>query len=183
MTSESQLQSKIETILFISVKPLSLKKIGKILEEEDVEKIKSALEQLMARYNVLGSGINLVKNNDEYLLATAKENAKLVENFLQEEITGELTQPALETLTVIAYRGPISKTELELIRGVNCSLIVRNLLLRNLIEAEENKKTGQVFYRVTFDFIKFLGVRDLTELPDYQNLSQKTVSLNNEIIN
>ena len=74
----------------------------------------------------------------------------------------------MEALTIIAYRGPIAKGDLDKIRGVNCALILRNLLLRGLIESKEVK--GEDYYQVSLDFIKFLGVSDVSQLPDYQRL-------------
>jgi len=73
-------------------------------------------------------------------MTTAKESSEIVEKFLKEELTGEMTRPQLETLTIIAYRGPMTKMEIEQIRGVNCSLILRNLLMRGLVEAKLDKK-------------------------------------------
>jgi segregation and condensation protein B len=83
-----------------------------------------------------------------------------------------LSQPSLEALTIIAYRGPIAKLELERIRGVNCSLILRHLLLRGLVEEKLDKTKNENFYTVTHDFIRFLGLGSVTELPDYEKLNQ-----------
>ena len=85
------------------------------------------------------------------------------------EQVGELTRPSLESLTIIAYRGPITKAELEMIRGVNCSMILRNLLIRGLIR-EEKGKTESVF-RVSLEFLRWLGVQQASDLPDYDKLS------------
>ena len=75
----------------------------------------------------------------------------------------------METLSIIAYRGPIKRDELEQIRGVNCSIILRHLLIKGLI-VEENK--DKEIYNVSLDFIRHLGVKDLNELPDYERLNQ-----------
>ena len=96
----------------------------------------------------------------------------LTKDFLKDEINGELSQPSLEALTIIAYRGPISKLELEKIRGVNCSLIIRNLLLRGLIEEKFNKTKNENYYTVTNDFIRFLGLNSLSDLPEYEKLNK-----------
>ena len=101
---------------------------------------------------------------------TAPTTTAVAQEFVKEEMTGELTKPSLETLTVIAYRGPVSKPELELIRGVNCSLILRNLLIRGLIEEISDKQRGRR-YQITMDFLKFLGVSSPSELPKYQELN------------
>ena len=103
-------------------------------------------------------------------MGTAGENAKVVADFVKEEFSGELTRPQLETLTVIAYRGPISKYELEIIRGVNCSLILRNLSIRGLIEEDYDQKKKEMRYRVSIDFFRHLGIQRVEGLPDYDTL-------------
>lgn len=84
---------------------------------------------------------------------------------------GELSRPSLETLTIIAYRQPISKMDLDRIRGVNCALILRNLLLHGLIEGKYDKTKDETYYTVTVDFIRFLGISEVSALPDYDRLS------------
>ena len=103
-------------------------------------------------------------------MATAPECAGVVEEYVRKEETGELTRPQLESLTVIAYRGPISKPELDQIRGVNSALILRNLMIRGLVSEEEDKKTGVMSYGITMDFLRFLGLGEVSELPDYERL-------------
>lgn len=165
------LESKIESLLFVSGKPLSVKKIAELIKAES-DKVKDALENLMKKHNTADAGINILKNSQSYQMATGPANRKLVQDFLKDEMTGELTKPSLETLTIIAYRGPITKPEIEQIRGVNCSLILRNLLIRGLVEAEENKKEMKIYYNVTFDFMRYLGITDVQGLPDYEKLNQ-----------
>ena len=96
----------------------------------------------------------------------------MVQEFIKDETSGELTRPSLEALTVIAYRGPVSKIDLDRIRGVNCALILRNLMLRGLVEAKNDKKKSETYYNITLDFIRFLGISDIKELPDYERLSK-----------
>jgi len=76
----------------------------------------------------------------------------------------------LETLTIIAYRGPVTRPEMEQIRGVNCSQILRNLLIKGLVEMEEKNK--EPYYSISVDFLKYLGVSNIQELPDYDKLHQ-----------
>ena len=103
-------------------------------------------------------------------MVSSPENSRLVADFIKDETTGELTRPSLEALTIIAYRGPISKIDLDRIRGVNCSLIVRNLMLRGLIEGKKDKKKNETYYSITFDFIRFLGLSSIAKLPEYERL-------------
>ncbi len=164
------LKSQIESILFIAIRPLSLNKITELTGAKK-EEVKAELDNLFNEYNDKDKGINLQKNGSNYLMVTNPNNSKLVAEFLKEEITGELTPASLETLTVIAYRGPITKTELELIRGVNCSIILRNLLMRGLIEEQEDKKNMISTYQISFDFMKHLGIKEIAQLPDYEKLN------------
>lgn len=164
------LKSKIESLLFITTRPLSVNKISEIVEGDKAE-VKAELEKIFAEYNQPDRGINLQKIDNDYQLITNPENSKMVAEFLKEEITGELTPASLETLTVIAYRGPITRAELELIRGVNCSIILRNLLIRGLIEEIDDKKNMVEKYQITFDFLKHLGITEPGQLPEYQHLN------------
>ncbi len=115
--------------------------------------------------------MHIIKNGDEYQMATSPENSKLVQDFIKDETTGELTRPALETLTIIAYRAPVTKAELEQIRGVNCSLILRNLLIRGLVESSEDAETKLIYFRPTFEFLRHLGIGSVNELPEYGKLN------------
>ncbi|MCD4760548.1 SMC-Scp complex subunit ScpB, partial [bacterium] len=117
------------------------------------------------------SGIHLTVNNKKVQLASNPDNVKVLKEYFQNEISGELTKPSLETLTVIAYRQPVSKEELEQIRGVNCSLILRNLLIRGLIEENNDKNSLATTYSVTMDFLRHLGVSSVEDLPDYEKLN------------
>ncbi len=158
------LQSEIESLLFVSSRPLSLKRLAEVTGHAK-EKVKEALDRLTADYDARkDSGLVILRNGEEVQIATSPDHAEMVREFLKDETFGELTRPALETLTIVAYRGPLTKPELEQIRGVNCSLILRNLMIRGLVENKED------LYSVTFDFIRYLGIRDLKELPDYQHL-------------
>lgn len=161
--------SKIESILFVASKPLALKKIASALKIS-VQEAAGALEDLHARYNQADSGITILNNGDEWQMVASAANKAVAENFLKAEVSGELTRPQLETLTVVSYCGPITKPELEQIRGVNCSLILRNLMLRGLIKENEDSAALLPSYQVTMDYLRHLGLNSLTELPNYAEL-------------
>ncbi len=170
------LKSQVESLLFVSPKPLSLKELAALLKAKTKE-LEEVLTELTADYNRGDRGLGVIENNGQYQMTTAAENGPLVREFLKDETSGELSRPSLEALTVIAYRGPIAKLELDRIRGVNCSLIIRNLLLRGLVEEKFSKVKNENYYTVTHDFVRFLGLGSVNELPDYQKLNQ-TESLN-----
>jgi segregation and condensation protein B len=161
--------SQLETILFVASKPLSLKKIAEALQisEEETEEVLSALIQ---KYNSSDSGMVILKNGTEYQMTSHPENTEVAEQFLKSEILGELTKPQLETLTVISYCGPLTKAELEQIRGVNCSVILRNLMMRGLVKEKSSQLEILPSYEVTMDFVRSMGILDIKELPDYEAL-------------
>ena len=166
------LKAQLESLLFISPKALSLKELASLTKVKSGE-VEAALQELSQSYQAQVSGFQLISNNSSYQLTTSAENSALIQDFLKDETSGELTQPSLEALTVIAYRGPVSKLELERVRGVNCSLIIRNLLLRGLIEENFDKQKNENYYSVSLEFIRFLGLRQVSELPDYDRLHQE----------
>ncbi|MCX6779934.1 MAG: SMC-Scp complex subunit ScpB, partial [Candidatus Magasanikbacteria bacterium] len=131
------INSQIETILFVASKPLSFKKIAKVLQVEENVVLES-LKELVTKYNQAESGMVVLQNNDDYQMVSNPDNKAIAENFLKAEVSGELTRPQLETLTVISYCGPITRPELDQIRGVNCSLILRNLMMRGLIKENDD---------------------------------------------
>lgn len=165
------LSSQLEALLLVANKPVSLKELISATGAKASE-ISETLAALSKEYEESGRGWRLAASADNYQLASAGEHASLIKSFLKSETSGDLSQPSLEALTIIAYRGPVSKIELDQIRGVNCSLIVRNLLLRGLIEEEFDKKKNENYYRVSLDFVRFLGLNNITELPDYEHLHQ-----------
>jgi len=169
------LASQIESILFVSAKPLTVQQIFNFLKKNvDIllvgslseNKIREILVDIENKLNVANSGTRIVKSEDTYQMVSNPENGELIKNFLKAEVSGELTPASLETLTVIAYRGPIRKLELEELRGVNCSVILRNLLMRGLVEEQ------QEHYQVTVDFLKNLGLSSAKDLPDYEKLNK-----------
>jgi len=163
------LKGKIEAVLFIAAKPLAAKQLSDLIKQPSA-KIDEAAEGLIKDYAKASRGIAIIKNNGKYQMVSAPDQAGLIQEFIKDEISGELSRPSLETLTIITYRGPVSKLDLDRIRGVNCSLILRNLLLRGLIEAREDKKKRETYYNISFDFLRFLGINQTAELPDYDRL-------------
>lgn len=165
------LKSKIESLLFIAGKPLAPKDMAQVIGEKiSVKEINSAVDELLKDYQEQNRGVRIIKSASAVQMTTAGENAATVQNFIKEETVSELTKPSIETLTIIAYRGPIAKWELERIRGINCSLILRNLMLRGLVEERFDNKRKETYYAITLDFLKYLGVSDARQLPDYENL-------------
>lgn len=164
------LKSKIESLLFLSPKPMTLKRLTEITGAKKDE-IKPVCEELRKEYEERDGGLAIIDHQESYQMSTASDSAEMVRDFLKQEQLGELTKPGLETLTIVAYRGPLTKAELEQIRGVNCGLILRNLMIRGLVERREEKEKLRTVYEVTHDFLRYLGVTSIKELPDYEKLS------------
>ncbi|MBU1037227.1 SMC-Scp complex subunit ScpB [Patescibacteria group bacterium] len=165
-----KLRSKLESILLVSSRPISIKKLAEIIGEK-ADKIIAELSDLSKDYQESAKGMRLLLNDKQAQLVSAPENSQLVKGYLNDELTGELSKPSLETLTIIAYRQPVTKAEMEQIRGINCSLILRNLMIRGLIEAEYNKEKLVTEYSVSMDFLKYLGLDAVSQLPDYEKLN------------
>lgn len=167
------LKSQIESLLFISVKPISIRRFVRLfnVEQSEIEKIIQTLQDEYSREN---RGMQIVEveqaETKKYQMVTNSEYSDLVKKFTKQEIGSELTKPSLETLTIIAYKGPITKPELEKIRGVNCSMILRNLLIRNLVEEQKDSEKGLPSFNVTSDFLQWLGLTSVKDLPDYDTM-------------
>jgi len=163
--------SQIESILFVASKSISLREIASAVKRKEDE-VKLAIEDLKAKYNHDQSGLRILVVDDKAQMATNPDNAGVVDLFIKQEAVGELTRAQLETLTVIAYRGPITRPELEQIRGVNCALILRNLLIRGLVEEEEKADKLLPTYVLSMEAMRHLGIASVSELADYENLSK-----------
>lgn len=172
------LKSKIESLLFISAKPMTVNQLADLLKADlpagqagRKEIIKSA-DELLGDYKNNQAGIQIINDGAKYQMVSSPANAKIIQEFIKDETTGELSRPSLEALTIIAYRGPVAKIDLDRIRGINCALILRNLLIRGLVESKFDKKKNETYYTATFDFIRFFGLNSIKDLPDYARLHQ-----------
>ena len=157
----------LESILFAGARPFSIRRLSE-LTGASPENIEAALTVLDERLQA--SATMLQRAGNDVQLVTRPDHAEVVKQVAADEVTGELTRAALEALTILAYRGPLTRPELEQIRGVHSSIILRNLELRGLVEETEDKRIGQPVYRVTFDFIRHLGLKSVEELPRYDEL-------------
>lgn len=165
--------SALESLLFLSGEPITFARLAKALgrDEASVRKDAAALAEKHAADPA--SGLMLVSNDASVRLATKPENAAAVEALTKSALTETLSKAALEVLSIIAYRAPIRRSEIEAIRGVNCSFTLRNLLLRGLIDREGNPSDARGYvYAPSLRFLETLGLPDIASLPDYASLSQ-----------
>ncbi len=132
----------------------------------DAVALETALGALKA--SLVGRGIVLVDTGSQVELRTAPGAATLIERLRKEELSKELSKASLETLSVILYRGPISRSDIDYVRGVNSTFILRSLLIRGLIERTVNPDDERSYlYRATPELLGHLGIASVSELPEY----------------
>jgi len=165
--------SALESLLFLSGEPLSFARLSKTLAIPE-EEIRESVKSLSKKYSEDSeSGLMLIENHKEVLLATKPENMSFVESLTKSTLQETMSKAALEVLAIIAYRAPITRAEIDAIRGVNCSFTLRNLLLRDLITREGNPDDSRGYiYRPSLRFLQVLGLETAEKLPDYEKLSQ-----------
>ena len=165
---ELSLSARLQAVLFVATEPLSAERLAEITEST-AEEAAAALAGL-AR-GLKGAGLRLSELDGKYRLVTAPEAAATVRRFLQSESNSDLTRPAMETLAIVAYRGPITKSGIEAIRGVSSDTMLRNLLSRGLIsESGKSDEPGRpALYSISHTFMQHFGLtspRDLPPLPE-----------------
>jgi segregation and condensation protein B len=168
------LDARLEAVLFAAAEAVSEKRLAEVFGVP-LEEVKEALGRLASRLEQMESGLRVLRHGLSAELVTLPEAADDIRAVLKAEVRAELSRPSLEALAILAYRGPLTRPELEQIRGVQSSLILRNLLLRGLIEMKSEVRLGQPVYGVTADFLKYLGLASLEELPDFAMLHQHPV--------
>jgi len=163
------LRARIEALLFVADEPAPVQQLAQALEVGEREVI-AALEELAKHCRE--RGLRLQRKNRLVQLVTAPEAASDVQRFLGLDISSRLSTAALETLALAAYRQPITRAQIEAIRGVNCDGVLRTLLSRGLIAAQGRlHQAGRpIIYGTTFEFLQYFGLADLGELPDWKNL-------------
>ncbi|NTV55377.1 MAG: SMC-Scp complex subunit ScpB [Candidatus Moranbacteria bacterium] len=164
--------SKIESLLFLHGEPLSIDRLATSLSASASE-IEVGLEDLDVRYAAPESGLRLVRNGHGVELVTRPENAPEVEAMLVADREETLGKATMETLAVVAYRGPVTRASIDAVRGVNSSFALRNLLLRGLIERRSNPLDAREYeYSPSFRLFELLGVGSAAELPEFDALSR-----------
>lgn len=160
-----KLKSLTESLLFVADKPVEVGHLAKALEVE-VAVVEQVLQQLGEEYQ--RRGLRLQRRGRQVQIVTAPEAASYVEKFLGLEQATRLSAAALETLAIVAYRQPITRAEIEAIRGVNCDGVLRTLMARELIcEVDRLDQAGRpILYGTTFEFLRYFGLEDVGKLPE-----------------
>lgn len=161
------LSSHIEAILFFKGEPVSQKTLAKLLNATP-EHVEAGIAQL--KKDLEGRALTIIVKDDEYLLSTGPTVAPLIETIVKDELNRDLGKAGLETLSIVIYQGPVSRREIDYIRGVNSQFILRNLLVRGLIEKISSETDQRSFlYKPSFELLSYLGVSDIKDLPEYES--------------
>jgi len=169
------LSALVEAILFVSPEPITASQISTLLELTPRE-VKNALEELESHYQ--GRGIRLQYHKKKIQITSAPEAAPILENMLDLETTSTLSQAALETLSIVAYQQPITRPQIDSIRGVNSDGVLRTLLNKGLID-DVGRAEGPgrpILYSTTTEFLKHFGLSSYQELPplDFEDIQSTT---------
>lgn len=160
--------SALEALLFIHGEPISISKISSGLGLELVE-AENLVNEFSASLLAENRGLNLVRMGDRVQLATKAEINPELENFVKSELSEELTPASLEVLSLVCYLGPISRSKIEYLRGVNSSFTLRSLLMRGLVDRiPDPNSTIAYLYRPTFELLKHLGLASPEEMPEFE---------------
>lgn len=161
--------ARIEAFLFHYGEPVSVSRIAKSLKSKEAEIAEGLSALSTALLEDSSRGLCLVQANNLFQLATKPALHDIRKNIMEDEWKSELTPAGQETLSLIAYLGPVSKIMIDYIRGVNSGFILRNLLVRGLVEREPSKTHHHSFdYFVTHDFLNHMGLSRVEDLPDYE---------------
>ncbi|MFO7806822.1 MAG: SMC-Scp complex subunit ScpB [Candidatus Moraniibacteriota bacterium] len=173
---KKELRRKIEAIIFAGGEEVMISKIADFLgiKKDDVLK---EIKELHKYYQENMSGLSLIWDEEKAQMTTCLEVAETVVDFHQKnKESPHLSRPLLEVLSIVAYRGPISRPGIDYIRGVNSHLAIRKLTALGLLEKKENPDDSRSYlYKTSLDFLKTVGVNKLENLPYYDKLSREEI--------
>lgn len=174
MMFPNETKSILECLLFVTKEPLTVKTMAQILELPESD-IKVLLAELMADYNDFGRGINIQIVANGFQMFTRPEFANYIEKLYKPQNSYGLSKAALETLAIIAYKQPITRAEVEAIRGVKVDSAIGTLVEKNLVR-EAGRKEGPgrpILFGTTPAFLRYFGLSDLSELPDMEEFAAR----------
>jgi segregation and condensation protein B len=169
----ANLVAVVEGLLFVADEPVAVGQLAQTVDAT-IEEVEAALTTLSEQYE--GRGIRLQRGGNRVQMVSAPETASYIERFLGLELSSKLSTAALETLTIVAYQQPVTRADIEAIRGVNSDSVLRSLSSKGLIEELGRLDTvgRPIIYGTTFEFLQFFGLDDLDELPDLDLHSQSS---------
>lgn len=165
--SDKELVKIVEGLLFVAPEPVTINHLAAAVEGE-AKQVEAALAQLQESYR--HRGIRLQQQGQKVQLVSAPELTDYIERFLGLSISGKLSTAALETLAIVAYRQPVTRPEIEAIRGVNSDGVLRTLLSKGLVEEVGRLDTvgHPTLFGVTFEFLRYFGLEKMEDLPELE---------------
>jgi segregation and condensation protein B len=159
----------IEAILFWKGEPMSRKRLAEVLKVGQIE-INEAVDKV--KENLKDRGIVLLEKDNDLMLGTAPELSELIGELQKEELNKDLSKASLETLSIILYKNGVNRSEIDYIRGVNSSFILRALSIRGLVDKVIDPDDSRRFvYKPSFNLLSYMGVKSLNELPEYNDIN------------
>ena len=173
-----ELKPIIESLIYVSEEPITVKQLAAILEGESAEDIQAAADQLAQEFNARGGGLEVRQLAGGYRITTRPEVSEYVRRYLKSQPSARLSLAALETLAVIAYKQPITIPEILEIRGVTSTSAIKTLLDRRLIVARGHKQVvgRPMLYGTSKEFLIHFGLNDLSELPNLEDFEDLMTS-------
>ena len=173
--------SIVESFLFTFSEPVDIFELISVFKNNDIKAdkkyIKNIIEILKDKYSQADSGLEIIHMEDKYQLVAKRDNFKYLEKVISPKKKKNLTQSAIETLTIIAYNQPTTKAFVEKIKGVKCDTTISKLLEAGLIEecGRLDKIGRPIIYKTTEVFLKHLNISSIKELPDIENMKKEDV--------
>ncbi|MFY9268165.1 MAG: SMC-Scp complex subunit ScpB [Candidatus Manganitrophaceae bacterium] len=164
----------LEALIFVSGDPISIDRLHAVLPQVERTKLKAALEELQAEYAASNRGLQVVEVAGGYQLATRVEMAPWIKEMERAKAAARLSRPGLETLAIIAYKQPVTRSEVEQIRGVDAAGVLKTLMERKLVKIVGRKEVPgrPMMYGTTREFLQYFGLSDLTGLPTLKEFSE-----------
>ena len=176
-----QLEQLIEALLFFKGEKMKINELVKLTKNNESD-VKWAVVNLGK--NLDGRGVVLMEKDGEVALGTSPEASETIEEMRQIELSRDIGKAGLETLAIVIYKGPVARSEIDYIRGVNSTFTLRNLMIRGLVERKTNPTDTRGFlYKPTLELLAFLGVGSMEDLPRYLEVEQELKTFVSEFQN
>lgn len=177
LLQSEDLKKIIETLLFITDRPVKVSRLVDVIENTTAKEVREAITQLQDDYAVRGSAVQITEIAGGFQMGTKPEYGRWVRRLYNEKMTTKLSNAALETLAIIAYKQPLTRAEMEAIRGVDVAGPLEKLLDRGLVRVVGRKDTigHPMVYGTTDEFLRMFGLNKVAELPDLQVFAAKTL--------
>ncbi|MBI4347169.1 MAG: SMC-Scp complex subunit ScpB [Elusimicrobia bacterium] len=174
----AELKTTIETLLFITEQPIPLPRLCKLVGVKDLAQVSGLVQELKQEYEARGAGIQVLEIAEGFQMATKPAQAPFVRKLYADKMTMKLSTAALETLSIVAYKQPITRAEIEQIRGVEVIAALETLLERRLLKVVGRKETvgRPLLYGTTPDFLRHFGLKSIADLPSMDSFTPAETS-------